>query len=36
MKSYSKHFCGFKNESECREEIEEEMLDYDEALEELE
>jgi len=33
--SYEKHFCGFKNEAECQEEIEEQMLDYEEALEKL-
>jgi len=34
MKTYSKHFCEFKNEAECEEELNEELIDFNEALDE--
>ena len=34
MSEYDKHACDFKNESECEEELEEEMTNYEQELKE--
>ena len=31
MKKFERHSCGFKNESECEEELDEERLDFEDA-----